>query len=68
MLGEVTYAQLRSGSIEVEGRKVPTAPLSSYHRAREIALTLKAWIEEGRFLLTSPVELLPCAHREEGVI
>ena len=68
VLGEVTYAQLRSGSIEVEGRMVPTAPLSSYHRAREIALTLKAWIEEGRFLLASPVELLPCAHREEGVI
>lgn len=64
VLGEVTYAELRSGSIEVEGKKVPTAPLSSYHRAREIALLLKRWIEEGAFLLTQPVELLPCPARD----
>ena len=27
-LGRVTYAELRSGTIEVEGRKVPTGPIS----------------------------------------
>lgn len=67
VLGEVTYAQLKSGSIVVEGKEVPTAPLSSYSRAREIAEALKGWIREGRFLLTRPVELLPCAARDEGV-
>lgn len=58
-LGHVSYAQLKSGSIEVEGRTLPTTPLSSYVRAREIAEKLKAEIESGEFLLTEPVELLP---------
>ncbi len=57
--GEVSYAQLKSGAIEVNGRRVPTAPLSSVVRAREIAETLKSWIKEGRFLLTNPVAPLP---------
>ncbi len=67
VLGEVTYAQLKSGSIELGGREIPTASLSSYSRAREIALLLKERIEQGRFLLAQAVELLPCAAREEGV-
>lgn len=60
-LGEVTYAELKSGSIVVHGKKVPTAGLSSYARAREIADTLKFWIEKGSFLLTNPVAQLPSA-------
>ncbi len=56
---EVTYAELKSGVIEVEGKKVKTAPLSSYVRAREIANILKDWIEEGRFLLGEPQDRLP---------
>lgn len=56
---EVTYAQLRSGSIKIGGKDVPTAPLSSYVRAREIAETLKKWISEGRFVLGEPQEILP---------
>lgn len=67
VLGEVTYAELKSGSIRLDGKDVPTASLSSYSRAREIAATLKEWISRGDFLLTRPVELLPCAAREEGV-
>jgi uncharacterized protein (DUF39 family) len=68
ILGEVTYGQLRSGAIEVNGQEVQTSPLSSYSRAREIAQTLKEWIISGRFLLARPVELLPCAGRpgDEG--
>ena len=58
-LGEVTYAELKSGSIAVNGKKVPTAGLSSYAKAKEIANTLKQWIENGSFLLTSPVAPLP---------
>lgn len=59
ILAEVTYAQLRSGEIEILDKRVPTASLSSYYKAREIATILKSWIEEGRFLLTQPVEHLP---------
>lgn len=58
-LGYVSYAQLKSGRIVVLGREVPTAPLSSYPRAREIAGILKEWIKNGDFLLAEPVQLLP---------
>ena len=60
-LAEVTYAELKSGAIVVNGKKVPTAGLSSYAKAREIANTLKSWIEKGSFLLTGPVTALPSA-------
>jgi uncharacterized protein (DUF39 family) len=60
-LGSVTYAQLRSGTIKVQGKEVPTASLSSYSKAREIAETLKDWIKTGRFALTEPVQPLPSA-------
>jgi uncharacterized protein (DUF39 family) len=58
-LGEASYAQLKSGKITVQGKEVPTAPLSSYSKAQEIAETLKDWIKKGRFLLTEPVATLP---------
>jgi uncharacterized protein (DUF39 family) len=57
--GEVTYSQLKSGHIVVNGKDVLTAPLSSFVRAREIALILKGWIEKGDFLLEKPVQTLP---------
>ena len=43
----------------VNGKKVPTAGLSSCARAREIAKLLKGWIESGSFFLTQPVVLMP---------
>jgi uncharacterized protein (DUF39 family) len=58
-LGEVSYAQLRSGKIVVQGKEVPTGALSSYAKAREIAGILKEWIVKGEFLLTEPVAPLP---------
>lgn len=58
-LGSVSYAQLKSGTVEVNGKEIPTAPLSSYVKAREIAETLKQWINSGEFLLTEPVQTLP---------
>jgi L-aspartate semialdehyde sulfurtransferase len=59
ILGEVDYAQLRSGKIKVQGKDVPTASFSSYSRAVEIANLLKDWIKKGEFLLTQPVAPLP---------
>ena len=59
ILGEVSYAQLKSGKIVVQGKEAPTASLSSYPRAVEIANTLKEWILSGKFLLTEPVAPLP---------
>lgn len=57
--GEVSYAQLKKGHIVVNGQKVPTAPLSSAVKAREIAEILKKWIRERNFYLTQPVQTLP---------
>lgn len=59
VLGEVSYADLKSGHIKIQGKDVPTASLSSYPKAVEIASTLKEWIERGEFLLTEPVAPLP---------
>ena len=59
ILGEVSYGQLRSGRVKIKGKEVPTASLSSYPRALEIASTLKEWILKGEFLLTEPVSPLP---------
>jgi uncharacterized protein (DUF39 family) len=59
IVGEVTYAALRSGKIKLLGKEVPTASLSSYSRAVEIANTLKDWIRKGDFYLTEPVAPLP---------
>ncbi len=58
-LGFVSYAELKSGQININGRTVPTAPLSSYAGAREIAQTLKGWIQAGKFLLSRPAAPLP---------
>ena len=61
VLGEVNYAQLKSGKIKVQDKEVATGSLSSYTRAKEIAQTLKDWIKRGEFLLTEPVASLPGA-------
>ncbi len=58
-LGEVNYAQLKSGTITLNGKEIPTFPISSYSKAVTIATTLKEWIHSARFLLTNPVEPLP---------
>jgi uncharacterized protein (DUF39 family) len=58
-LGQVSYAELKSGSIKFQGQTVPTVPLSSVVRAREIADTLKGWIQKGGFFLGEPQFTLP---------
>ena len=59
MIRPVSYAELRSGRVEVNGRTVVSAPLSSLYLAREIAESLKQSIATGRFLLQEPVFLFP---------
>ena len=58
-LGTVTYKELKSGKITVNGKEIPTGGLSSYYRAKEIATILKEWIAKGEFLLTEPVAHIP---------
>ena len=65
-LGEVNYKQLKSGKIIVQGKEIPTSGLSSYFKAKEIAQTLKEWIETGKFFLTRPTELIPSV--DSGIV
>jgi uncharacterized protein (DUF39 family) len=46
-LGEVTYAELKSGYVNFRGKTIPSSPLSSYPKARQIALILKEWVKNG---------------------
>lgn len=57
--GLVSYAQLKSGSITIEGQPVRTAPLASLYLARQAQAELKDWIEAGKFELSAPVAALP---------
>ncbi|PZV12540.1 MAG: hypothetical protein DCF22_12230 [Leptolyngbya sp.] len=57
--GLVSYAQLKSGRISIEGKPVRVAPLASVYLSRQVALELKQWIEAGDFQLTEPVAPLP---------
>jgi len=59
MVARVSYAQLKSGKVEINGKKVPTGALSSYAKARKIAEVLKTEVREGRFLLNRPIQNLP---------
>jgi uncharacterized protein (DUF39 family) len=59
ILGEVSYAELRTGTFRFQGREVPTASLSSYSKAVEICNILKDMIKKGQFLLTEAVAPLP---------
>ncbi len=58
-LKQVSYAELKSGAIEISGREIRTAPISSFRVAERIGLELKSEILSGRFFLTSPVITLP---------
>ena len=54
-LCEVTYAELKSGSITVNGKNVQTGAMSSYSKARKIAELLKEKILKKDFYLTDAV-------------
>jgi uncharacterized protein (DUF39 family) len=58
-LGRATYAELMTGEIELNQKKIKTASLSSIYKAREIADLLKKQVEEGSFLVTEPVASFP---------
>jgi uncharacterized protein (DUF39 family) len=57
--GLVSYAQLKSGRITIDGKPVRVAPLASLAMSRQVAWELKQWIEAGSFTLTEPVAAIP---------
>jgi uncharacterized protein (DUF39 family) len=50
--GLISYAQLKTGRIVIDGKTVRVAPLASIFLSRQVALELKQWIENGKFLLS----------------
>ena len=62
-LGQVSYAELKSGTTKFNAQEVPTVPVSSYVRALEIARILKGWIENANFFLTESQEMIPTVDR-----
>lgn len=57
--GLVSYAQLKTGQITIDGKSVRVAPLASLFLSRQVALELKRWIESEQFTLTQPVAPIP---------
>ncbi len=58
-MARYSYAQLRSGKVEYEGRSIRTSSMSSYAGAKKVAEELKDWIEKGEFTLARPSAPLP---------
>ncbi|MCK4998274.1 MAG: hypothetical protein KAS23_02025, partial [Anaerohalosphaera sp.] len=56
---QVNYEQLRSGEIEIDGKKVAVGSLSSYYKALEISNLLADEIRRGEFMVTEPISMLP---------
>jgi uncharacterized protein (DUF39 family) len=56
VLREVTYAELKSGEIELKGKHIPTSSLSSLYKARQISETLKNQVLKGQFMVEKPVQ------------
>lgn len=56
---EVSYAELLTGKVKLGDETVEAVPMTSLSKSLEIADELKRWIDEGRFLLSEPQELLP---------
>ena len=59
VVATVTYEELRSGEIRIEGKRVPVGSLSSYFKALEIANLLADEIRRGEFRLAEPLQRLP---------
>lgn len=60
VLGHVTYEELKSGTIKLDGNDTQAVPLTSLAMSLEVAEELKKWIQDGKFLLSEPVDDIPC--------
>jgi uncharacterized protein (DUF39 family) len=63
LIRTVTYAELRSGSVEINGEDVRTSSLSSFRRARRVAQELRRWVESGTMQLALPTRPIDAKKR-----
>lgn len=66
-LKKVSYAELRSGSVDINGKVIKTSPLSSLKMAREIAAELNYWMKKGEFYLQEPIQSFPMGNALKGL-
>ena len=59
IITQLNYEQLKTGDVEIDGKKIDVGSLSSYAKALEIADILKDQIQKGDFLLSEPLSSLP---------
>ena len=59
VIAHVTYEQLKSGQITLDGQTIEVGAMSSYAMAQEIAAILRDEIARGDFLLSPPFAPLP---------
>ncbi|MCX7029347.1 MAG: hypothetical protein NTU62_04410, partial [Spirochaetes bacterium] len=59
VIARVSYEQLRSGEITVQGKKIEVGSMSSYAMALEVASLLADEIRRGEFALSRPSRPLP---------
>lgn len=59
VITKVSYQELRSGEIKVEGNTIAVGSLSSYNKALEVANILADEIRRGDFLLSAPHAMFP---------
>jgi CBS domain-containing protein len=58
VLKQATYAELKTGKLELNGNEIRVSSLSSLNKARKIANELKGRIKKGEFFLYKPVRQL----------
>ncbi|MEG0377029.1 MAG: homocysteine biosynthesis protein [Eubacterium sp.] len=63
VIKKVSYEELRSGSVKIDGKTIRTSPLSSLAKAREIADELTSWIKKGEFYLQEPIMQFPMGNK-----
>jgi uncharacterized protein (DUF39 family) len=64
VLKKVSYRELKSGKILLNGKSIRTSSLSSLYMAKKIAKILKGWIEDGHFFLTQPADRISCQGKD----
>lgn len=63
VVGELSYRELKSGWVEIMGKKARTGSRTSMRISRQVAERLKSWIKNGRFSLAAFTRPLPVEGR-----
>ncbi len=63
VVAELSYRELKTGWVEIMGKRARTGSRTSMRISRRVAETLKSWVKEGRFSLSGFTRPLPVEGR-----